>query len=121
MHFFGFMQGSMGETSVLACLLGGAFLMVTRIANWRLVAGCVTGTIAFSGLLNFIGSDTNPMFAMPFWWHMVLGGWAFGLFFMVTEPVSAAMTQTGRFWYGFLIGFMVIMIRVINPAFPGRA
>ena len=116
--FFGFMQGSLGETSVLACLIGGVVLMITRIANWRLIAGCVAGTVAFSTLLNVIGSDTNPMFAMPFWWHMVLGGWAFGLVFMVTEPVSAAHTDWGRFWYGVLIGFMVIMIRVINPAFP---
>ncbi|WP_316863438.1 NADH:ubiquinone reductase (Na(+)-transporting) subunit B [uncultured Cohaesibacter sp.] len=116
--FIGIMQGSMGETSALACLIGGVMLVVTRIANWRLIAGCVAGTVAFSALLNLIGSDTNPMFSMPFWWHMVLGGWAFGLVFMVTEPVSAAHTQAGRFWYGFLIGFMVIMIRVINPAFP---
>ena len=116
--FIGNMQGSLGETSALACLIGGLFLMVTRIANWRLIAGCVAGTAIFSIVFNLVGSDTNPMFAMPFWWHMVLGGWAFGLFFMVTEPVSAAMTNQGRFWYGFLIGFMVIMIRVVNPAFP---
>ncbi|WP_319484204.1 NADH:ubiquinone reductase (Na(+)-transporting) subunit B [uncultured Cohaesibacter sp.] len=116
--FFGIMQGSMGETSALACLIGGVVLVYTRIANWRLIAGCVAGTVVFSAMFNLIGSDTNPMFAMPFWWHMVLGGWAFGLVFMVTEPVSAAQTNPGRFWYGFLIGFMVIMIRVVNPAFP---
>jgi Na+-transporting NADH:ubiquinone oxidoreductase subunit B len=116
--FIGIMQGSMGETSALAALIGGAILVYTRIANWRLIAGCVAGTIVFSAMFNLIGSDTNPMFAMPFWWHMVLGGWAFGLVFMVTEPVSAAQTNPGRFWYGFLIGFMVIMIRVVNPAFP---
>ncbi|WP_319569136.1 NADH:ubiquinone reductase (Na(+)-transporting) subunit B [Cohaesibacter marisflavi] len=116
--FFGIMQGSMGETSALACLIGGIVLVYTRIANWRLIAGCVAGTVGFSLVLNLIGSDTNPMFGMPFWWHMVLGGWAFGLVFMVTEPVSAAQTNAGRFWYGVLIGFMVIMIRVVNPAFP---
>ncbi|WP_119309319.1 NADH:ubiquinone reductase (Na(+)-transporting) subunit B [Cohaesibacter haloalkalitolerans] len=116
--FFGIMQGSMGETSALAALIGGVVLVYTRIANWRLIAGCVAGTVVFSAMFNLIGSDTNPMFAMPFWWHMVLGGWAFGLVFMVTEPVSAAQTNPGRFWYGFLIGFMVIMIRVVNPAFP---
>ncbi|WP_319530261.1 NADH:ubiquinone reductase (Na(+)-transporting) subunit B [uncultured Cohaesibacter sp.] len=116
--FVGIMQGSLGETSALACLIGGVFLVYTKIANWRLILGCVVGTAGFSLLLNFIGSDSNPMFAMPFWWHMVLGGWAFGLVFMVTEPVSAAHTNAGRFWYGVLIGFMVIMIRVINPAFP---
>ncbi|WP_320142980.1 NADH:ubiquinone reductase (Na(+)-transporting) subunit B [uncultured Cohaesibacter sp.] len=116
--FIGIMQGSMGETSALACLIGGIVLVYTRIANWRLIAGCVAGTVGFSLILNLIGSDTNPMFGMPFWWHMVLGGWAFGLVFMVTEPVSAAQTNAGRFWYGALIGFMVIMIRVVNPAFP---
>ncbi|SDK89401.1 NADH:ubiquinone reductase (Na(+)-transporting) subunit B [Aliiruegeria lutimaris] len=116
--FWGNMQGSFGETSVFMCLIGLAFLLVTKIANWRLVVGCIAGTIAFSSLLNVIGSDTNPMFAMPFWWHMVLGGWAFGLAFMVTEPVTASHTNVGRFWYGALIGFMVVMIRVINPAFP---
>ncbi len=116
--FFGFMQGSLGETSALACLIGGLILMVAKIANWRLIVGCLVGTIAFSTLLNLIGSDTNPMFAMPFWWHFVLGGYAFGLFFMVTEPVTASHTDWGRFWYGALIGFMVVMIRVINPAFP---
>jgi Na+-transporting NADH:ubiquinone oxidoreductase subunit B len=69
-------------------------------------------------LFNWIGSDTNPLFALPFWWHMVLGGFAFGLFFMATEPISASMTNTGKWLYGGLIGFMVILIRVINPAFP---
>lgn len=116
--FFGFMYGSLGETSTLACMIGGLALVIARIANWRLIVGCLAGTIAFSGLLNIIGSDTNQMFAMPFWWHFVLGGYAFGLFFMVTEPVTGAHTQMGRFWYGVLIGFMVVMIRVINPAFP---
>ncbi|SNZ06506.1 NADH:ubiquinone reductase (Na(+)-transporting) subunit B [Cohaesibacter gelatinilyticus] len=116
--FIGTMQGSMGETSALACLLGGLFLMYTKIANWRLIAGCLIGMIGFSTLLNVIGSDTNPMFAMPWYWHLVLGGYAFGLVFMVTEPVSAAMTNKGRLIYGILIGFMVVMIRVVNPAFP---
>jgi len=116
--FLGFVQGSIGETSTLACLIGLAFLLTTRIANWRLVVGCLGGMIAFSTLLNLIGSDTNPMFAMPWYWHLVVGGYAFGLVFMVTEPVSASHTNMGRFIYGALIGFMVVMIRVINPAFP---
>ncbi|MCV6600909.1 MAG: NADH:ubiquinone reductase (Na(+)-transporting) subunit B [Cohaesibacter sp.] len=116
--FIGTMQGSLGETSALACLIGGLFLMYTKIANWRLIAGCLVGMIGFSTLLNLIGSDTNPMFAMPWYWHLVLGGYAFGLVFMVTEPVSGAMTNKGRFIYGALIGFMVVMIRVVNPAFP---
>ena len=116
--FIGTIQGCLGETSTLACLLGLAFLLATKIANWRLVAGCLGGMIGFSLLLNLIGSDTNPMFAMPWYWHLVVGGYAFGLAFMVTEPVSAAHTNMGRYIYGALIGVMVVMIRVINPAFP---
>ena len=116
--FVGLIPGSIGETSTIACFLGLAFLLVTRIANWRLVVGCLGGMIGFSLLLNLIGSDTNPMFAMPWYWHLVTGGYAFGLAFMVTEPVSASHTNTGRYIYGALIGVMVVMIRVINPAFP---
>ncbi|MBU2889589.1 NADH:ubiquinone reductase (Na(+)-transporting) subunit B [Celeribacter halophilus] len=116
--FVGTIQGSLGETSTIACLIGLAFLLLTKIANWRLIVGCMLGMMAFSGLLNLIGSDSNPMFAMPWYWHLVTGGFAFGLVFMVTEPVSGAHTNTGRYIYGALIGFMVVMIRVVNPAFP---
>ncbi len=116
--FLGFVPGSLGETSTLAALLGLAFLLATKIANYRMVVGCLGGMIGFSLLLNMIGSDTNPMFAMPWHWHLVLGGYAFGLVFMVTEPVSGSHTNMGRYIYGALIGFMVVMIRVINPAFP---
>ncbi len=116
--FFGFMQGSLGETSVVACVIGLGFLLVTKIANYRLVVGCLAGTIVFTMLLNLIGSDSNPMFAMPWYWHLVLGGYAFGLAFMVTEPVSASHTNLGRYIYGALIGVMVVLIRVVNPAFP---
>ncbi|WP_170384451.1 NADH:ubiquinone reductase (Na(+)-transporting) subunit B [Ruegeria atlantica] len=116
--FLGFMQGSFGETSTLACLIGLCFLLATRIANYRLIVGCLGGMIVFSLLLNLIGSETNPMFAMPWYWHLVVGGYAFGLVFMVTEPVSASHTNLGRYIYGALIGFMVVMIRVVNPAFP---
>ena len=116
--FYGTIQGSLGETSTLACFVGLAFLMVTKIANYRMVVGCLGGMIGFSLLLNWIGSDTNPMFAMPWHWHLVLGSYAFGLCFMVTEPVSASHTNVGRYFYGALVGFMVVMIRVLNPAFP---
>ncbi len=116
--FIGTIQGSFGETSTLACMIGLGFLLMTKIANWRLVAGCLAGMIGFSLLLNTIGSDSNPMFAMPWYWHLVTGGFAFGLVFMVTEPVSASHTNLGRYIYGALIGFMVVMIRVVNPAFP---
>ncbi|MEM9355112.1 MAG: NADH:ubiquinone reductase (Na(+)-transporting) subunit B [Pseudomonadota bacterium] len=116
--FVGTIQGCIGETSTIACLIGLAFLLVTKIANWRLIVGCLGGMIGFSLLLNAIGSDTNPMFAMPWYWHLVIGGYAFGLAFMVTEPVSASHTNLGRYFYGALIGVMVVLIRVINPAFP---
>lgn len=116
--FVGTIQGSMGETSTIACLLGLAFLLLTRIANYRMVVGCLLGMIAFSSLLNWIGSDSNPAFATPWYWHLVIGGYAFGLVFMVTEPVSGSHTNLGRYIYGALIGFMVVMIRVVNPAFP---
>lgn len=116
--FYGTIQGSLGETSTLACLIGLIFLMITKIANYRMVVGCLLGMIGFSSLLNWIGSDTNPMFAMPWYWHLVLGSYAFGLCFMVTEPVSASHTNSGRYFYGALVGFMVVMIRVLNPAFP---
>ena len=116
--FVGTIQGSFGETSTLMILVGLGFLLFTKIANWRLIVGCLGGMIAFSTLLNVIGSDTNPLFAMPWHWHLVVGGYAFGLVFMVTEPVSASHTNLGRYIYGALIGFMVVMIRVINPAFP---
>ncbi len=116
--FIGTIPGSLGETSTLAILLGGVFLVYTRIANWRLIAGCMVGMIAMALVFNLIGSDTNPMFAMPWHWHFVLGGFAFGLIFMVTEPVSAAHTNTGRWIYGALIGVMCVLIRVVNPAFP---
>ncbi|MBB1487511.1 NADH:ubiquinone reductase (Na(+)-transporting) subunit B [Oceanospirillum sediminis] len=116
--FLGVMPGSMGETSTLAIMIGGGVLLATRIAAWRIVAGVLIGLFAMSTLLNVIGSDTNPMFAMPWYWHLTLGGVAFGMFFMATDPVSASMTNTGKIWFGILIGVMTVMIRVINPAFP---
>ena len=116
--FIGDMQGSVGETSALALALGGVILMITGIASWRIVAGVFAGTAAMGILFNSIGSTTNPMFEIPFWWHYVLGGWALGTFFMATDPVSASMTDTGKWVFGALIGVMVMLIRVVNPAFP---
>lgn len=116
--FIGLEPGSIGETSTLAVFIGGAFLLYTGIASWRIVSGVMFGMIMTTILLNTIGSDTNPMFAMPWWWHLVLGGFAFGMMFMATDPVTAAHTNAGRWWFGVLIGFMVILIRVVNPAFP---
>lgn len=116
--FFGNMQGSIGEVSTLAILLGGAVLLWTGIASWRIVSGVMLGMVATSLLFNAIGSGANPMMAMPFWWHFVLGGFAFGMIFMATDPVSASMTDTGKWLFGALIGLMVVLIRVVNPAFP---
>ena len=116
--FLGNIQGSLGETSTLAIGMGLIFLLMTKIANYRMIVGCLLGMIIFSSFLNWVGSDTNPMFSMPWYWHLVIGSYAFGLVFMVTEPVSASHTNMGRYIYGALIGFMVVMIRVLNPAFP---
>ncbi len=115
--FVGTIHGSIGETSTLAILIGAALLLVMRIASWRIMGGVLLGSALLSMLFNSIES-TNPMFALPFYWHWVIGGFAFGAVFMATDPVSAAMTNTGKFWYGMLIGVMVILIRVVNPAFP---
>jgi len=116
--FLGVIPGSMGETSALACLLGATFLILTKVGSWRTMAGVVAGTVVMSLVLNGVGSETNPMFAMPFYWHFVLGGWAFGMVFMATDPVSSAFTDTGRLAYGFGIGVMVVLVRVVNPAYP---
>ncbi len=116
--FFGTIQGSIGETSTLAILLGGAFLLATKIASWRIVLGVFGGMVAMATLFNVIGSDTNPMFSITPLWHFVAGGFCFGMIFMATDPVSASMTNTGKFVFGALIGVMVVLIRVVNPAFP---
>ncbi|MDA0206591.1 MAG: NADH:ubiquinone reductase (Na(+)-transporting) subunit B [Acidobacteria bacterium] len=116
--FLGFIPGSMGETSTLLCLAGAAILILTGIGSWRIMSGVVAGSFAITLLLNAIGSDTNPLFAVPFHWHIVLGGWAFGMVYMATDPVSASHTNIGKYIYGFLIGIMAILIRVVNPAFP---
>ncbi|MBL6707988.1 MAG: NADH:ubiquinone reductase (Na(+)-transporting) subunit B [Pseudomonadales bacterium] len=115
--FIGSMPGSVGETSTLAILIAGALLCLSRIASWRVMAGVLLGMVLTSSLFNLLPSS-NPMFAMPFYWHLVLGGFAFGAVFMATDPVSAAMTNNGRWFYGILIGFMCVLIRVVNPAFP---
>ncbi len=116
--FLGFVPGSMGETSALACLMGALLLLWTGIGSWRTMAGVVGGTIVMSGFLNIVGSETNPMFGVPWYWHAVLGGWAFGMVFMATDPVSSAFTHKGKLIYGALIGVLVVLIRVVNPAYP---
>lgn len=116
--FWGFIPGSMGETSTFGALLGAGFLILTGIGSWRIMLSVVLGVIGTTLLLNTIGSDTNPFFDVSFAWHFVMGGLAFGLVFMATDPVSAAMTFKGQYFYGALIGVMTVVVRVINPAFP---
>jgi Na+-transporting NADH:ubiquinone oxidoreductase subunit B len=116
--FIGLIPGSMGETSTLACLLGAAYLLGTKIASWRVMFSMTLGMAVMAFVFNAIGSDTNPMFGLSAQWHFVLGGFAFACVFMATDPVSAAMTNSGRFVYGFLIGVLGVLIRVVNPAYP---
>lgn len=116
--FLGFIPGSIGETSTLAIFIGAAFLLYTRVASYRIMGGVLIGMIATSVMFNIIGSETNPMFAFPFYWHLTVGGFAFGMVYMATDPVGAAMTNTGRWIFGALIGVMVVLVRVVNPAFP---
>ena len=116
--FIGNIPGSIGEVSTLALILGGLMIVYMRIASWRIIAGVMIGMVAVSTLFNLIGSDTNAMFSMPWHWHLVLGGFAFGMIFMATDPVSASFTSKGKWWYGILIGAMAVMIRVVNPAYP---
>ncbi len=116
--FLGLEPGSMGETSALACLIGAAILIVTGIGSWRIMAGVALGTIVASVAFNALATPAHPYFAVPFWWHMVLGGWAFGTVFMATDPVTAPFSNRGRWLYGFLIGAFVVLIRTVNPAYP---
>ena len=116
--FMGFVPGSMGETSALACLLGAAVLIITQVGSWRIMLSVALGTFVTAWFLNVVGSSTNPAFAISPAWHFVLGGWAFGTVFMATDPVSAPASDPGRYMYGFLIGVLVVLIRVVNPAYP---
>jgi len=116
--FLGVMPGSLGETSTLACLIGGAFLIYTGIASWRIVVGVFAGMLVTAYLFNGVAEPGNPMYAMQWYWHLVLGGFAFGMVFMATDPVTAAETDAGRWIFGILIGIATVLIRVTNPAFP---
>lgn len=116
--FFGFTVGAIGETSTLALLIGGGFLILTRLADWRIVAGVLAGMIATATLFNIIGSSKNELFAMPWTWHLVTGGFAIAMMFMATDPVTTSYTRKGKVAYGLLIGFMTVLIRVVNPKMP---
>ncbi len=116
--FLGTVPGSMGETSTLACLLGAFILLITGIASWRIMLSMLIGGLICSTFFWLRQNGANPMYAIPPHWHLVLGGFAFGLVFMATDPVSSAHTPTGQWLFGLLIGVLAILIRVANPAFP---
>ena len=117
--FSGLTPGSIGETSDIACLIGLAILLITRVASWRVVLSCVLGATLMSLTFNFFKGPTTPtIFSLPPLWHFVLGGFSFGVVFMATDPVSACATNLGRWIYGFLIGALTILIRSVNPAYP---
>ncbi|TKB56542.1 NADH:ubiquinone reductase (Na(+)-transporting) subunit B [Ferrimonas aestuarii] len=116
--FLGFTPGAIGETSTLAILIGGAYLILTRLVDWRIVTAVFFGMVATSMLFNVIGSETNAMFAMPWTWHLVTGGFAIGMMFMATDPVTTAYTRKGKWAFGLMIGAMTVMIRVVNAKMP---
>ena len=117
--FLGTIPGSMGETSALACLIGALILVITGVGSWRIMLGVLGGTFLMATALNAAaGPNSGPLFSIPFHWHIVLGGWAFGTAFMATDPVSAAHTEKGKWIYGLMIGAAVVLIRTVNPAYP---
>ncbi|WP_321374305.1 NADH:ubiquinone reductase (Na(+)-transporting) subunit B [uncultured Draconibacterium sp.] len=122
--FFGFIPGSIGETSTLAILIGAVFLIITGIGSWKIMISTIAGGAVMGLILNAVSGSAGlspevaTYFSMPFWHHLILGGFMFGAIFMATDPVSAAQTEKGKWIYGFLIGILAIIIRVINPAFP---
>jgi Na+-transporting NADH:ubiquinone oxidoreductase subunit B len=114
--FMGTIPGSIGETSTLAILIGAAFLIFTGVGSWKIIFSVFAGGTVMGLILNAFGG--NALMEIPFWQHLMLGGFAFGAVFMATDPVSAAQTERGKWIYGFLIGILAIIIRVLNPAFP---
>ncbi|MDQ1257489.1 MAG: Na+-transporting NADH:ubiquinone oxidoreductase subunit [Candidatus Hydrogenedentes bacterium] len=110
--------GSLGDMPAWLCLMGAAILIVTQAGSWRVMAGVAAGTVAMSLVFNAAGPDANAISAVPFWRHMVLGGWAFGTVFLCTDPVTGCYTDIGRCIYGFSIGVLVVLVRVTHPAHP---
>lgn len=117
--FIGLEPGSMGETSALLCLIGALILVITKVASWRTMAGMLVGSFAMASIFNMVGGDRNDMFNVPFYWHWTLGGFAFAAAFMAPDPVTSPFSELGRFIYGCCIGVLGILIRVLNPAYPG--
>ncbi len=124
--FFGFIPGSVGETSTLLILLGGLFLVFTKVGSWRIMLSSVIGAIVMGLIFNGVAdagwiSESSKFYGLmstDFWIHLLIGGFAFGTVYMATDPVTASQTNKGKWIYGFLIGFISIMIRVFNPAYP---
>jgi Na+-transporting NADH:ubiquinone oxidoreductase subunit B len=114
----GTMPGSIGETSVIAIALGAALLLYTGVASWKIMASVFVGGIAMSLFFDSVMPESNAMAHVPFWQHLILGGFCFGAVFMATDPVTSARTETGKYIYGFGIGAMAILIRVLNPGYP---
>ena len=117
-YFMGWIPGSIGETSSLMILLGAILLLYTGVASWKIILSSFTGGAIMGIILNIFATDTNLAMSIPFYDHLLLGGFAFGMVFMATDPVSAAQTEKGKWIYGFLTGFMAILVRVLNPAYP---
>ena len=114
--FMGLIPGSIGETSVIAIMIGALILLITGVGSWRIMLSTVVGALVMGFLLNIFA--VNPFMEIPAWQHLIMGGFAFGAVFMATDPVSGAQTKRGKYIYGFLIGFLAILIRVVNPAYP---
>jgi Na+-transporting NADH:ubiquinone oxidoreductase subunit B len=125
-QFYGFIPGSIGETSTLLILLAGLFLIYTKIASWRIMVSAVVGSLVMGLIFNWVAtagliSETNSFYGLmstEYWQHLLIGGLAFGIVYMATDPVTASQTTKGKWIYGFLIGFIAVMIRVFNPAYP---
>ena len=115
--FIGNQPGPVGVTSIMGCLLGAVFLILGGTVSWRIMLGSLIGMIATVLLLNVLGPEDNPMFQLPWHWHLVIGGWAFATVFIATDPVAAATTNPGRWGFGILVGVLTIVVRVTNPSY----
>jgi Na+-transporting NADH:ubiquinone oxidoreductase subunit B len=116
--FMGWIPGSIGETSVLMIAIGALMLLISGVASWRVMFAAILGGAVMGLIFNAFAVDGNQLMAMPWYQHLLIGGFAFGIVFMATDPVSAAQTKKGKWIYGFLIGVFAIMIRVFNSAYP---
>ena len=116
--FLGTIPGSLGSTSLLAVLIGAAILIVSGVANWRIMLSGLIGVFVGGWFLNLVGSEDNLFFGISPVWHLAIGAVAFGLVFMATDPVSSTMTMTGHWWYGGIVGLLTVFIRVLNPGYP---